>query len=83
MTAAASNLVAIGFAAANDGVLHAAGCRVELAPIGKLFYEMRIDLGDGNSVSVVVHKIALKINRERPGISIELVSDPKLIPADR
>jgi len=58
-----SALVALGFTE-HDGVLNApAGCRVRFTPIGR-FYEIRFSsLGDGDTVSVVVDRTALKVVR--------------------
>jgi hypothetical protein len=58
------SLLAVGFVAGNDGVLHAPVIgHTTLAPIGQ-FYELRISLGDGNAVVAVLAKAAIKISRE-------------------
>ena len=56
-------LVAVGFTAGNDGVLVApADAVVRLIPIGK-YFELRISL-DGNALTCIVPRVALKITRE-------------------
>jgi len=56
-------LLALGFTLADDGTLVApVGSRVTLAPIGN-FLELRISI-DGNAVTAVLAKAALKICRE-------------------
>jgi len=58
-----SDLIAIGFTQGNDGALNAPkDARVKLIPIGR-FFELHISLGDGDAVTVVVPRIALKIRR--------------------
>jgi hypothetical protein len=62
VTAAASDLVAVGFTADFNGTLLAHGaCRVELKPIENKFYEVRIGLDYGNAVTCVIHETALKV----------------------
>jgi len=58
-----SALLAVGFTAGNDGVLHVpAGVTVTLAPVGR-FYQLAIALPTGDVVSGVVADRALKIVR--------------------
>jgi hypothetical protein len=58
------SLLALGFVAGNDGVLHAPDvARVRLEPVGT-FYRLNISLGDGNAVVAVMSKTAVKITRE-------------------
>jgi hypothetical protein len=57
------DLVQFGFTKYAAGVLHApSNSRVHLIPTGK-FFELRIITGEGDAVTVVVPKIALKIER--------------------
>ena len=59
-----SGTVSLGFTVADDGVLTApSNSVVTLAPIGS-FYELRISLGDGNAIRVVVPRVAVKITSE-------------------
>ena len=61
---AASELTAAGFTAANDGALRIPAARGELNPVANMFFEVRITGGNGTSITVVVHKSAVKITRE-------------------
>lgn len=69
MTTVSDLLARMGFAAAENGTFSAAG-RVELEPLGKLFFKVRINLDNGNSISAVFHARALKMNnstaKEKP-----------------
>jgi hypothetical protein len=59
------DLIKLGFARVEDGTLfppHAAGWAVRFIPCGK-YYDVRIALGDGNEITVVVDKSAIKITR--------------------
>ena len=60
-------LRAMGFAPrGSDGRLQApSASTTTLAPIGSIFYELRITLADGNAVVAVLSKAALKITRDR------------------
>ena len=58
-----SALLALGFVLADDGAFVApSGSRITLTPIGN-FLELRISV-DGNAVTAVLSKTALKICRE-------------------
>jgi hypothetical protein len=58
-----SALIALGFGLADDGTLRApSGGVVTLTPIGQ-FLELRISI-DGNAVTAVLAKAAIKICRE-------------------
>jgi hypothetical protein len=56
-----SELVAVGFDGENDPLC--AHAQVELKPIGKLFYEVKITV-DGGTITVVVPRIAVKVTCE-------------------
>jgi hypothetical protein len=59
-----STLLALGFALAEDGTLVApSDSAVTLTPTYD-FFELRVSLGTGDTVTVVLHKSALKICRE-------------------
>jgi len=70
---AASELAAAGFVTVNDGVfLLAADASVQLWPIGKHLYEMRITVGSSNSVvSVIVPRNAIKVTRESASLAAD------------
>jgi hypothetical protein len=56
-------LVALGFVRGDDGVLYApTDSAVSLAPAGGIL-ELRISLADGNAVTAVLSKTALKFSR--------------------
>jgi hypothetical protein len=58
-----ATLVALGFVRGNDGVLYApTDSTVSFTPVGS-FVELRIVLGDGNAVTVVMSKAAVKVSR--------------------
>jgi hypothetical protein len=61
-----ATLVALGFVRGDDGVLYApTDSVVSLAPVGG-FLELRIVLGDGNAITAVLSKAALKFSRAAP-----------------
>jgi len=56
-----ATLAALGFVRGDDGVLVApTDAAVSFAPVGQ-FYELRISLADGASVSAVLSKTAVKV----------------------
>jgi hypothetical protein len=65
VTTASDLLRRIGFADGENGKFRAAA-RVELEPLGRLFFKLRVDLGDGSSISTVVHVRALSFKEVAP-----------------
>lgn len=60
------DLIAIGFTE-HDGVLVAPkNSRVRLEPAGAAFYRLYVSLSDGNAVTAVLSKSAIKLTREKP-----------------
>jgi len=58
-----ATLVALGFVLGDDGVLYApTDSVVSFTPVGG-FLELRIVLGDGNAVTAVLSKTALRFSR--------------------
>jgi len=77
---AASELTAAGFTAANDGALRIPAAPGELNPVGNMFFEVRITGGNGTSITVVVHKSAIKVantTRETAGASSASLIDDR------
>jgi hypothetical protein len=60
------DLIAIGFTE-HDGVLVAPeNSRVRLEPAGAAFYRLYVSIGNGNAVTAVLSKSAIKLTREKP-----------------
>jgi hypothetical protein len=65
---AAPELVAIGFDDENGAL--SADARVEIAPAGNMFFEVRITTA-GGTITVVVHKSAIKVIRESTSLAAD------------
>jgi len=58
------DLIAIGFTESDGALVAPKDSRVRLEPAGAAFYRLYVSLGDGNAVTAVLSKSAIKLTRE-------------------